>query len=53
VLDVISLNGLDDPHQHDLIIKGLPQELRKRGIVASAGYAGGTLRENLGLELTP
>jgi FMN-dependent oxidoreductase (nitrilotriacetate monooxygenase family) len=51
VLDVISLNGLDDPHQYDFVVNGLLHELRRRGIVAPAGYPGATLRENLGLEL--
>ena len=53
VLDVIMLNGLDDPRQHDLIVNGLLPELRTRGIVAPPGYRGGTLREALGLELEP
>ena len=51
VLDVIMLNGLDDPRQHDLIVNGLLPELQERGIVAPPGYQGGTLREALGLEL--
>jgi FMN-dependent oxidoreductase (nitrilotriacetate monooxygenase family) len=50
VLDVISLNGLADPVQHDYIVNGLLVELRRRGIVKS-DYRGATLRENLGLEL--
>ncbi|MBR7831802.1 NtaA/DmoA family FMN-dependent monooxygenase [Actinospica durhamensis] len=53
VLDVIALNGLDDPRLHDLIVNGLLHELRKRGIVAPADFQGGTLRANLGLELEP
>ena len=53
VLDVISLNGLDDPRLHDLIVNGLLQELRKRGIVAPADFQGATLRAKLGLELEP
>ncbi|GAA2056596.1 LLM class flavin-dependent oxidoreductase [Catenulispora yoronensis] len=51
VLDVISVHGLDDPQEHDFIVNGLLAELRRRGIVAPAAYEGGTLRENLGLEL--
>ena len=51
VLDVVTLNGLDDPRQHDLIVNGLLAELRKRGVVAPAGYADETLRERLGLAL--
>lgn len=53
VLDVISLGGLDDPRQYDFVVNGLLHELRKRGIVAPAGYPGATLRENLGLEPLP
>ena len=53
VLDVIALNSLHDPRQHDLIVNGLLHELRKRGIVAPSGYPDGTLRERLGLELPP
>ena len=50
VLDVISLQGLADPRQHDFVVNGLLAELRKRRIVHT-DYAGTTLRENLGLEL--
>ena len=53
VLDVISLGGLDDPRQYDFVVNGLLHELRRRGIVAPAGYPGATLRENLGLEPLP
>ena len=53
VLDVITLGGLDDPRQYDFVVNGLLHELRKRGIVAPAGYPGATLRENLGLEPLP
>jgi alkanesulfonate monooxygenase SsuD/methylene tetrahydromethanopterin reductase-like flavin-dependent oxidoreductase (luciferase family) len=52
VLDVISLNGLADPTQHDFVVDGLLPELRKRGIV-KPDYVGSTFRENLGLELPP
>jgi FMN-dependent oxidoreductase (nitrilotriacetate monooxygenase family) len=52
VLDVISLNGLADPTQHDFVVNGLLPELRKRGIV-KPDYVGSTFRENLGLELPP
>lgn len=52
VLDVISLNGLADDTQHDVIVNGLLPELRKRKIV-KPDYTGSTLRENLGLELPP
>jgi alkanesulfonate monooxygenase SsuD/methylene tetrahydromethanopterin reductase-like flavin-dependent oxidoreductase (luciferase family) len=48
VLDVLSLNGLHDPQQHDFAINGLLHDLRKRGIVGPA-YPGSTLRENLDL----
>ncbi|MGW0669491.1 NtaA/DmoA family FMN-dependent monooxygenase [Streptomyces sp. NPDC002746] len=50
VLDVISLNGLADPKQHDFAVNGLLHELRRRKIVAD-DYTGTTLRENLGLQL--
>ncbi|MCM2416292.1 NtaA/DmoA family FMN-dependent monooxygenase [Streptomyces sp. RKAG290] len=50
VLDVISLNGLADPQQHDFAVNGLLHELRRRKIVAE-DYTGTTLRENLGLQL--
>ena len=50
VLDVISLQGLADPRQHDFVVNGLLAELRRRGIV-DTDYTGTTLRENLGLEL--
>ena len=53
VLDVITLGGLDDPRLHDLVVNGLLAELRKRGIVAPAGYRDETLRERLGLPLPP
>ncbi|WP_329366587.1 NtaA/DmoA family FMN-dependent monooxygenase [Streptomyces sp. NBC_00669] len=52
VLDVISLSGLADPRQHDFVVNGLLNELRKRKVVAD-DYTGSTLRENLGLELPP
>ncbi|MFC1408844.1 NtaA/DmoA family FMN-dependent monooxygenase [Streptacidiphilus sp. N1-12] len=48
VLDLITLNGLADPEQYDFVVNGLLHELTKRGIVRP-GYAGSTLRENLGL----
>lgn len=50
VLDVISLQGLADPRQHEFVIDGLLAELRRRGIV-DTDYGGTTLRENLGLVL--
>lgn len=50
---MISLHGLGDPREHDFVVNGLLAELRRRGIVTPAGYEGGTLRENLGLELPP
>lgn len=50
VLDVLSLNGLSDPVQHDFTVNGLLAELRRRGIV-KPDYVGSTLRENLGLPL--
>ncbi|MFK0171682.1 NtaA/DmoA family FMN-dependent monooxygenase [Streptomyces sp. NPDC090306] len=50
VLDMITLGDLGDPREHDFIVNGLLHELRRRGIVAP-DYTGGTLRENLGLDL--
>ncbi|WP_405151186.1 NtaA/DmoA family FMN-dependent monooxygenase [Sphaerisporangium sp. NBC_01403] len=49
VLDVIALQGLADPVQHDFVVNGLLHELRKRKIV-KPDYTGTTFRENLGLE---
>lgn len=50
VLDVIGLQGLADPVEHDFVVNGLLHELRRRRIVAE-DYSGATLRENLGLRL--
>ncbi|MER5540483.1 hypothetical protein [Streptomyces mirabilis] len=46
---MISLGSLADPIQLDSVVNGLLHKQRKRKIVA-AGYIGGTLRENLGVE---
>ena len=48
VLDVISLHGLGQPDQEDLLVNGLLPELRKRGLL-DEDYQGDTFRENLGL----
>ncbi|GAA2879503.1 nitrilotriacetate monooxygenase component A [Actinoplanes cyaneus] len=52
VLDVLSLGGLADDVQHDFVVNGLLHDLRRRGIVKD-DYRGATLRDNLGLTLTP
>lgn len=48
VLDVISLHGLGQPDQEDLLVNGLLPVLRKRGLL-DEDYQGDTFRENLGL----
>ncbi|MGP9420926.1 NtaA/DmoA family FMN-dependent monooxygenase [Pseudomonas reactans] len=50
VLDVISLHGLGQPDQEDLLLNGLLPELRKRHLL-DEDYLGDTFRENL--ELPP
>ncbi|NIF20427.1 NtaA/DmoA family FMN-dependent monooxygenase [Candidatus Pantoea multigeneris] len=50
VLDVISLHGLGNPDQEDLLINGLLPELRRRGLLDS-DYVGADFRSNL--ELAP
>lgn len=48
VLDVISLHGLGNPDQEDLLLNGLLPELRKRKLLDS-DYVEGGFRSNLGL----
>lgn len=48
VLDVISLHGLGQPEQQDLLLNGLLPELRKRNML-DTDYSGGDFRSNLGL----
>jgi FMN-dependent oxidoreductase (nitrilotriacetate monooxygenase family) len=48
VLDVISLHGLGNPDQEDLLLNGLLPELRKRALLDD-DYLGGDLRGNLEL----
>ncbi|MBB6113983.1 FMN-dependent oxidoreductase (nitrilotriacetate monooxygenase family) [Rahnella inusitata] len=48
VLDVISLHGLGQPDQEDLLLNGLLPELRRRGLIDTE-YSGGNFRENLGI----
>lgn len=48
VLDVISLHGLGQPDQEDLLLNGLLPELRRRGLIDTE-YSGGDFRENLGI----
>ncbi|KQN46579.1 monooxygenase [Serratia sp. Leaf50] len=48
VLDVISLHGLGQPDQEDLLLNGLLPELRKRQLI-DEDYFGEDFRSNLGL----
>nr|WP_306770174.1 NtaA/DmoA family FMN-dependent monooxygenase [Mycobacterium sp. KBS0706] len=48
VLDVISLHGLGNPDQEDLLLNGLLPELRKR-LLLDTDYPGGDFRSNLDL----
>ncbi|PLR30819.1 LLM class flavin-dependent oxidoreductase [Chimaeribacter californicus] len=48
VLDVISLHGLGQPDQEDLLLNGLLPELRKRQLL-DEDYPGEDFRTNLGL----
>ncbi len=50
VLDVVSLHGLGQPSQEDLLLNGLLPELRKRSLIDD-GYVGDDFRSNL--ELPP
>ncbi|PKB90446.1 monooxygenase [Ewingella americana] len=50
VLDVISLHGLGQSDQEDLLLNGLLPELRKRHLL-DEDYLGDTFRENLELPL--
>lgn len=43
---------MSSPRRHDFSVNGLLHELRKEKIV-DADHAGTTLRENLGLDLSP
>ncbi|ATU95201.1 NtaA/DmoA family FMN-dependent monooxygenase [Phyllobacterium zundukense] len=47
-LDVISLHGLGNPDQEDLLLNGLLPELRKRSLIDEEYFEGG-FRANLGL----
>jgi FMN-dependent oxidoreductase (nitrilotriacetate monooxygenase family) len=49
-LDVISLHGLGNPDQEDLLLNGLLPELRRRSLI-DTDYLGGDFRSNL--ELPP
>ncbi|WP_448955369.1 NtaA/DmoA family FMN-dependent monooxygenase [Labrys neptuniae] len=51
-LDVISLHGLGNPDQEDLLLNGLLPELRRRGLIDS-DYVGGDFRANLELPALP
>jgi hypothetical protein len=48
VLDVISLHGLGNPDQEDLLLNGLLPELRKRSLL-DTDYSGDDFRSNLEL----
>ncbi|MFW8642110.1 hypothetical protein ACOJBO_01860 [Rhizobium beringeri] len=50
VLDVLSLHGLGNPDQEDLLLKGLLPELRRRQLI-DTDYVGDDFRSNL--ELPP
>ena len=50
VLDVVSLHGLGQPGQEDLLLNGLIPELRRRALI-DEGYVGDDFRANL--ELPP
>ncbi|MGY2046859.1 NtaA/DmoA family FMN-dependent monooxygenase [Methylobacterium sp. JK268] len=48
ILDVVSLHGLGNPDQEDLLLNGLLPELRRRGLIDTA-YEGDDFRSNLQL----
>jgi alkanesulfonate monooxygenase SsuD/methylene tetrahydromethanopterin reductase-like flavin-dependent oxidoreductase (luciferase family) len=50
LVDIVSLHGLGQPDQEDLLINGLLPELRRRNLI-DTDYRGGDLRANL--ELPP
>ncbi|WP_438392045.1 NtaA/DmoA family FMN-dependent monooxygenase [Caballeronia sp. DA-9] len=50
LVDIVSLHGLGQPDQEDLLLNGLLPELRKRNLI-DTDYCGGDLRSNL--ELPP
>ena len=50
LVDIVSLHGLGQPDQEDLLLNGLLPELRRRGLIDTE-YRGGDLRSNL--ELPP
>jgi FMN-dependent oxidoreductase (nitrilotriacetate monooxygenase family) len=52
VLDVVSLHGLGQPSQEDLLLNGLIPELRKRRLIDD-DYAGDDFRSNLELPPLP
>lgn len=51
-LDIISLHGLGNPDQEDLLLNGLLPELRRRDLL-DRDYAEGGFRANLGLPPLP
>jgi hypothetical protein len=50
LVDIVSLHGLGQPDQEDLLLNGLLPELRRRNLI-DTDYRGGDLRSNL--ELPP
>ncbi|WP_144113979.1 NtaA/DmoA family FMN-dependent monooxygenase [Paraburkholderia sp. BCC1886] len=48
LVDVVSLHGLGQPDQEDLLLNGLLPELRRRNLI-DTDYRGGDLRSNLEL----
>ena len=48
LVDIVSLHGLGQPDQEDLLLNGLLPELRKRDLIDTY-YCGGDLRSNLEL----
>ncbi len=51
-LDIISLHGLGNPDQEDLLLNGLLPELRRRDLI-DTDYVEGGFRANLGLPALP
>ncbi|KWO76311.1 hypothetical protein [Burkholderia ubonensis] len=47
-IDVLSLHGLGQPDQEDLLVNGLPPELCRRALLDTE-YVGGDFRANLEL----
>ncbi|AWB24332.1 LLM class flavin-dependent oxidoreductase [Methylobacterium currus] len=52
ILDVVTLHGLGNPDQEDLLLNGLLPELRRRGLI-DTDYVGDDFRQNLELPPLP